>query len=115
MQCRVCGRPTESGETVCWRCAEERVTVLTPEENRSFTGVTIEQEPDDKQWSGDGRTNPRVHVRYYNFSTGSGSFWQKILVALIILGIVFFVVPAFFVIVLLACGVWFLLNFLRRL
>lgn len=114
MACQFCGNPTEQDETVCPQCKEQhRVIILTPEENRSFQGMTINQDSDDTQ-ADNGMTNPRVHVRYFNLDSGQGKLWHKLMVAVVILAVLFFVLPAVFLLILVSGSIWFLLRLLRR-
>lgn len=96
--------------------ASEEATVLAPQERDNFDGVTIEdarQNQDTKTQNRQyyrGSSGQRGYVRTVSF--GSGSL-GGLLGWLVILGIVLFVLPTFFLLAAGVAVVWFILRLFR--
>lgn len=96
--------------------ASEEATVLAPQERDNFAGVTIEdarQNQDTKTQNRQyyrGSSGQRGYVRTVSF--GSGSL-GGLLGWLVLLGIVLFVLPTFFLLAAGVAVVWFILRLFR--
>jgi hypothetical protein len=117
VKCVVCGHEIRSDDQLCPNCIEleNKVQVLTPEEKRDFSGITIEQDQ-EKQSAGhdDNRgysENQRIYVKHVNFSMGQTSILTKIILGMIVAGLLIVALP----IALLIIGVvMFFLLFMRK-
>ena len=107
MPCIHCGADTEPGQDICINCRQKpEVTVLPPEERENFAGLTIEQDPDRKDYhqSGPNHSHPHVFVRQFSFRSTKGHLLLKLLIGAVFLVIVIFALPvaliflAFFII-----------------
>lgn len=117
MKCSICGVEIQAGEQLCSKCMEleNKVQVLTPEEKRDFTGLTIEQEQreqaagpqNDRSYGG----NQRIYVKHVNFNMGRTGIITKIIFGMILAGLLIVALPiALFVVSI----VIFFLYFMRR-
>jgi hypothetical protein len=117
MNCTYCGFEMEEGAAVCLNCGAEKgkVQVLTPEERENFQGLTINDEPEPRDYeykSADGRR--RVYVRQVNLGKSPLGLFTPLLIGAVILGLVIFLLPlALFMVGILLLG-WLLAGFLRR-
>lgn len=91
------------------------VTVLAPQERDNFDGVTIEDARQDKDTRKENRqyyrgsSGQRGYVRTVSFGGSLGGLigW------LVLLGIVLFILPTFFLLAAAGAVVWFLLRLFR--
>ena len=92
--------------------------VLAPQERDGFSGVTIEENGGEKEQ----RANESGDRQYYRGSSGArgyartvsvGSGLSGIISWLVILGIIFFVLPAFFLFGAAIAIIWFVLKLFR--
>lgn len=92
--------------------------VLAPQERDGFAGVTIEENDDSKEQKADGQGERQ----YYRGSSGPRGYARTVTVGsglsgiiswLVILGIIFFVLPAFFLFGAAIAIVWFVLKLFR--
>lgn len=94
----------------------EDAVVLAPRERDTFDGVTIEQpganEPGNTHAAGQRQQRASEQSSYVKtVSVGGG--WGMLLGWLIILGILFIVLPAFFLFALAGAVIWFILRLFR--
>lgn len=107
MSCIRCGAYTDPDQNICPDCSQNpQVTVLPPEENENFQGLTIEQTTNDPGYdqSQAHHSNPHVYVRHFNFSSTKGNLLLKLFIGAIFLLVIVIALPlaliflAFFII-----------------
>lgn len=122
MECEKCGRPLEEATGRCPHCdgQGEKIRVLTPEEKRSYDGVTIDTETGEQEqarsrkqsYGGGGR---RIYIRKVDVS--NSDWLTKLIVFAVVAAIAAFVLfvalPVALVGVGIAVLVWLVLSFFR--
>ena len=94
--CVVCGAEVQENEQQCSNCTkvEDKVQVLTSEEKKEFTGITLVQDEErgSRHYdSANDTSNQRIYSKQFNLvNTG---LLTKVLFAVVILGIVFVALP----------------------
>jgi len=106
LNCRVCGVEVEADEQQCPKCREieNKVQVLTLDEKQHFSGITLEQDPQEEEGNDqyqdqDGNANQQMYTR--QFSISNTGFLTKLLLGIILAGVVFIALPIaiFFIII----------------
>lgn len=100
------------------RKESDEVIVLAPQERDKFAGVTIEENGDGNEHKDDGQGERQYYrgssgPRGYERTVSVGSGLSGIISWLVILGIIFFVLPAFFLFGAAIAVVWFVLKLFR--
>lgn len=117
MRCASCGAELSSEEQECTNCRtkDTEIKVLTPEEQRDFAGITIDQAGQNTSEKSDQYQNPRerIYVRHTTFSLPQTGFFVKLLIGagLIILSMAALSTVFFFVVI--GCIIWFVLRLFR--
>lgn len=115
MRCAQCGAELKPGEQQCSNCCrtETGVHILTPEDNRQFNGVTLEQEGQHDAGGGNyeyrsSQFGRQVHIRHINLA-GTGLL-AKLLIGAILALLVFIVLPIAFFVAAVGIIIWVLLR-----
>lgn len=122
MECVKCGRPLDEATGRCLYCdgQEEKVRVLTPEEKRSYDGVTIDTETGEQaQARSGGRPHGgggrRIYIRKVDVS--NSDWLTKLIVLAAVAAIAAFVLFVALPVALIGIGiavlVWLILSFFR--
>lgn len=124
MICKYCQKEISVLAKECPHCATpvQEVQVMSPDERDNFQGLTIVQDPNgttvdenmEEPYANQQETfgtNRKKKFYYYSTtnssSTGKMSILTKIMLVLVLLGIVFFVIPAILTMVLIGAVLWF--------
>ena len=115
LKCTVCGREVGTDEQQCLDCTtiENKVQVLTLEEQKEFKGVTFEdgqeQEASRRSEYENYNSNQRIYSR--QFSVVNTSFLTKVVLGIVLIGFLFVALP---VVILGISIVSFILYFFRK-
>lgn len=124
MICNYCKEEISPLSKECPHCASpvQEVQVMSADERDNFRGVTIVQDTNGATFDEEFEQpytapqenyEPKTKRKFYYYSsasssnTGKMSLLSKIMIILIILGIVFFVIPAILTMVLIGAVLWF--------
>lgn len=125
MLCKYCNKEISPLSKECPHCATpvQEVQVMSPDERDNFRGVTIVQDANGTTFDNDFEEpytaqqenyEPKAKRKFYYYSTtnasssGKMSIISKIMLILILLGVVFFVIPAILTMVLIGAVLWFI-------
>ena len=119
MNCSICGSERQAGEEHCEICnaKENKVKVLTSEENQYFDGITVEQDFDQRAKSHESYQKEYRDARIYTteFKIIPTSFLTKLVIGIILAmmaAVLFFVaLPIVMVVIGIA---FFSLYFMRK-
>ncbi len=99
MNCLNCGFEVEPEDSVCKNCKQNpRISILPPEENENFTGLTIEQDLNNQQKEFN-HNDPRIFIRRIQFGTGKNNFLFYFFIAIMLLLLAVIALPLFLVII----------------
>ncbi|MDR3564561.1 MAG: hypothetical protein P4N59_24450 [Negativicutes bacterium] len=118
MRCTNCGRELAPQETECIECRQpsREVQVLTREERENFQGVTLDNEPAEKNYYEYQSSGPshRVYVRQVNFGSGKMGFWTKLLIGAAFAFLIFFLLPMMLFFIAAVSLIWIIIRMISR-